>query len=59
MVAGEIDVCPARRGKMRKHMVRDVFSLTRDSDGTFEIPGIPKNDRGKLGSPDDLFKTAR
>jgi len=36
IVAGEIDVFPAKGGQMSQQVVGDMFSLTQDGDGAFK-----------------------
>ena len=36
-----LSVFPARRGRMGQQLVGEVFGLTRDGDGAFQIPGGP------------------
>jgi hypothetical protein len=31
---------------MSQQVVGDIFGLTRDGNGAFQIPGVPENDRG-------------
>jgi len=46
VVAGEVDVLPAQRREMRQEMLGDIFRLTQGRDRSFEVSGVPQDDRG-------------
>ena len=45
VVASEIHMFPAQRGQVSEQGIRDVFDLSHNLDGAFEISGVPKDDR--------------
>lgn len=46
MVACQIDVLPAQRREVRQQMAGDIFRLSPDAGGTFEVSNVPQYDRG-------------
>ena len=44
VVAGQVDVLPAKRREMGQQMVRRVFDLAENGDGAFQVSRVPKND---------------
>ena len=37
---------PAQRREVRQKVVGDMFRLAQSGDGTFEVSGVPQDDRG-------------
>ncbi len=46
IVAGKVEVLPAERRQVSKQVMGDVFRVAGDGHGTFEVPGVPQDDRG-------------
>ena len=46
IVAGQVDVLPAQRREMRQEMFGDIFRLAQGGDRSFEVSGVPQDDRG-------------
>ena len=45
VVSSEIHMFPAQRRQVSQQGIRDVFDLSQNLDGAFEISGVPKDDR--------------
>jgi hypothetical protein len=46
VVARQVDVFPAQRREMRQEMLGDIFRLPQGCDRSFEVSGVPQDDRG-------------
>jgi hypothetical protein len=46
LVSRQVDVLPTERGEVRQKVVGDRFRLAQGGDGTFEVLGVPQDDRG-------------
>jgi hypothetical protein len=46
VVAGEIDVLPAKRRQVRKKVFGNPLGLAQGRDGAVEVAGVPQGDGG-------------
>ena len=55
VIAGEIDVLPAKRGEMGEEVIGNVLDLAHGGDRAVQIAGIPQDNRRdeevQTGSP--------